>query len=157
MIRKLFLTTALMAVTLGLATIVFEAQALGSTDMQVHKAEAATGAKAEQIARGEGLFKTHCSGCHQASGTGLPGAFPPLAGSDYLLADPRRAIATVVEGRSGPITVNGVEFNNVMPGMGYLTDQDIADIVGCPEGTVKSRVYRASHILRKKWETREAE
>jgi len=129
MIRKLFLSTALAAVTLGLATLVVQVRAFGADDMQVHKAEVASGAMAEQIARGEVLFKTHCSGCHQTTGAGLPGAFPPLAGSDYLLADPKRAVATVVEGRSGPITVSGMEFNNVMPGMGYLADQEVADIV----------------------------
>ncbi len=129
MIRKLFLTSALMAVTLGVTTLVVHVRAFGAADVEVHKAEAATGAVAEQLARGEGLFKTHCSGCHQANGQGLAGAFPPLAGSDYLLADRRRAIETVIQGRSGPITVNGKEYDGVMPGMGYLTDDEVSDIV----------------------------
>jgi mono/diheme cytochrome c family protein len=129
MIRKLFLTSALLAVTLGITTLVVQVRAFGAADAEVHKAEAATGAVAEQLARGEGLFKTHCSGCHQANGQGLPGAFPPLAGSDYLLADRRRAIETVIQGKSGPITVNGQEYNGVMPGMGYLADDEVADII----------------------------
>jgi len=129
MMRKLFLAGAVTAILLGLAMLVANVPAVGAAEAEVHKAEAATGAVAEQIARGEGLYKTHCSGCHQANGQGLTGAFPPLAGSDYLLADRQRAIATVLQGRSGPIAVNGKDYNAVMPGMGYLSDQEVADIV----------------------------
>jgi mono/diheme cytochrome c family protein len=115
--------------TLGALTLFASQGAPGASGVDVHRAEALTGAAAEQFARGEALYRTHCSGCHQLNGQGLAGAFPPLAGSDYLLADRRRAIETVVLGRSGPITVNGVGYNGVMPGMGYLADPDVADIV----------------------------
>ena len=129
MMRKLFLSSAVTAILLVLAVLVANAPAVGADEAEVHRAEAAAGTIAEQIARGEGLYKTHCSGCHQVNGQGLTGAFPPLAGSDYLLADRQRAIATVLQGKSGPITVNGKEYNAVMPGMGYLSDQEVADIV----------------------------
>jgi len=129
MTRKLFLWVALIAVTAGMANLVLQVRAFGADAMQEHKAEVASGAMAEQINRGEVLFKTHCSGCHQLNGMGLPGAFPPLAGSDFLLDDPKRALHVVIEGRSGPILVNGVEYNNVMPPMGYLANQEVADIL----------------------------
>jgi len=112
-----------------MANLVLQVRAFGADAMQEHKAEVASGAMAEQINRGEVLFKTHCSGCHQLNGMGLPGAFPPLAGSDFLLDDPKRALHVVIEGRSGPILVNGVEYNNVMPPMGYLANQEVADIL----------------------------
>ena len=65
--------------------------------------------------------------CHQADGKGLPGAFPPLAGSDYLLGDKDRAVGVVVRGLEGEVVVNGVKYNSVMPAMTQLSDQEIAD------------------------------
>ena len=97
---------------------------------QVHQAEVAGAMNREQqMASGKDLYLKHCSACHQPTGQGLPGAFPPLANSDYLLEDRERAIEIALSGKSGPITVNGQEFNSVMPNMGYLTDSDIADIL----------------------------
>jgi nitrite reductase (NO-forming)/hydroxylamine reductase len=114
---------------LGLLSVLTPPGACGASDTEVHLAQSRTGAAAEQMARGEALYKTHCSGCHQVNGRGLAGAFPPLAGSDYLLSDRRRAIETVISGRSGAITVNGVDYNGVMPPMGYLADTELADLV----------------------------
>ena len=78
---------------------------------------------------GQALFESNCAACHQPTGQGIPGAFPPLAGSDFLLADKQRAIETVIQGRTGPITVNGQEFNALMPPMGHLEDEQIAAIL----------------------------
>jgi len=90
----------------------------------VHQAEAA-GAAAS--AAGQKVFAAACMACHQANGQGLPGAFPPLAGSDFLKADPSRAIGIVLHGLTGPVTVNGKEFNSVMPPMTQLSDAEVAD------------------------------
>jgi len=70
-----------------------------------------------------------CGACHQATGAGLPGAFPPLAGSDYLNKDVNRAIKTVLNGLTGEVVVNGKKFNSVMPSQKALSDQDIADVL----------------------------
>ena len=83
----------------------------------------------DQIKAGEALYTGTCSVCHQANGTGHPDVFPPLAGSDYLMADKKRAIGVVVNGLSGPVTVNGKEYNSVMPPMSQLTDDEIANIL----------------------------
>jgi nitrite reductase (NO-forming) len=83
----------------------------------------------QQVAAGKALFNGTCSVCHQDNGQGLPDVFPPLAGSDFLLADKARAIATVLNGRSGPVTVNGKTFNSVMPPMSQLNDDEIANIL----------------------------
>ena len=77
---------------------------------------------------GQAVFKRTCFACHQADGKGLPNAFPPLAGSDYLLADKFRAVRQVIKGSSGKITVNGTEFNGVMPPQA-LNDTDIANVL----------------------------
>lgn len=61
------------------------------------------------------IFATVCAACHQADGRGLPGAFPPLRGSDFLMADKERAIRILLGGLKGEIKVNGTVFNSEMP------------------------------------------
>lgn len=56
--------------------------------------------KEAQISRGKLLYLGHCVTCHQNAGQGTPGAFPPLAASDFLMADKARSIRIVVEGFS---------------------------------------------------------
>jgi nitrite reductase (NO-forming)/hydroxylamine reductase len=95
---------------------------------QVHQAEVAGAAGvAAQVKAGESVYQTVCLACHQADGKGLPGAFPPLAGSDYLLGDKDRAVGVVVRGLEGEVVVNGIKYNSVMPAMTQLSDQEIAD------------------------------
>jgi nitrite reductase (NO-forming) len=83
----------------------------------------------DRIAAGKTLFSGTCSVCHQNTGMGLPGAFPPLASSDYLMADKRRAVEVVLNGLSGPVTVNGTTYNSVMPPMSQLNDDEVAHIL----------------------------
>jgi nitrite reductase (NO-forming) len=75
------------------------------------------------------LYNGTCSVCHQQNGEGLANVFPPLANSDYLMADPYRAIEIVLNGMTGPVTVNGTDFNSVMPPMSQLNDDEIANIL----------------------------
>ncbi len=84
--------------------------------------------KAERIERGKVVFSNICAACHQPSGMGIPGSFPPLAHSDFLNADKARAIGIVMSGHSGPITVNGSPFNSTMPALG-LSDEAIANVL----------------------------
>ena len=74
-----------------------------------------------------------CFACHQPTGQGLAGQFPPLAGSDWVSGDKDRLIKISIYGLMGEIQVNGVTYNNVMaaPGIppGSLTDQQIADVL----------------------------
>jgi len=81
-----------------------------------------------QIAAGKSLFAGTCSTCHQLEGQGLPGLIPPLAGSDFL-QQRRRTIEAVVNGISGPITVNGQAYSSLMPPHSHLTDDAIANIL----------------------------
>ena len=94
-------------------------------------AAAATGTLtlADQVGAGKALFNGTCSVCHQSNGAGLPGVFPPLAGSDYLNADPKRAVGAVIHGLSGKLTVNGKEYDSVMPPMNQLNDDEVANIL----------------------------
>jgi nitrite reductase (NO-forming) len=59
----------------------------------------------------------------------LSSVFPPLAKSDFLTADSARAIEIVLNGLSGPVTVNGATYNSVMPPMSQLNDDEIANIL----------------------------
>ena len=70
-----------------------------------------------------------CSTCHQLEGQGLASVFPPLAKSDYLMADKQRSIHIVLAGLQGPVTVNGQTYNNVMPPLANFTDHEIADVL----------------------------
>jgi len=82
----------------------------------------------ERMKLGQTLFMTNCSSCHQASGQGVPNAFPPLAKSDYFMKQPDKGIGIVMHGLSGNIIVDGHNFNGIMPQLS-LSDDDIANIL----------------------------
>ena len=76
------------------------------------------------------VYSQNCASCHGASGQGLEGTFPPLAGNPYVTGDPKKVIATVDNGMHGAITVNGHPFNGVMPAwMGKLKPAEIAAVI----------------------------
>ena len=97
-----------------------------ANDTAVHTAEVSAAGKGELIAKGEAIYLANCAACHQPAGTGLAGAFPPLAGSDFLKGDRKAVMSAALFGLSGPVTVNGVEYNGVMPSLGHLPDEDLA-------------------------------
>jgi nitrite reductase (NO-forming) len=82
----------------------------------------------EMMERGARTFKQVCAACHQVNGEGLPHAFPPLANSDYLMADKNRAIDILLHGKTGEITVNGQKFDGVMPQL-ELDDATVASVL----------------------------
>ncbi|HEY8962481.1 MAG TPA: c-type cytochrome, partial [Luteolibacter sp.] len=79
--------------------------------------------------RGSQVFSHTCIACHGDDGKGVPGAFPPLDGSDWLTGDPSIPVRIVSHGLQGPIEVNGQKFNSVMPGLSDLSDQEISDVL----------------------------
>ena len=85
--------------------------------------------------RGEELFKAVCATCHQPDGRGMPGVFPPLAHSDFLMGNVDESIRVLIEGRQGPITVNGKTYDGVMPDLA-LSDQDIASVLSYVRGNL---------------------
>ncbi|MBK0392579.1 copper-containing nitrite reductase [Ramlibacter algicola] len=85
--------------------------------------------KDEQIKAGQQLFAGTCSVCHQSDGKGMAGVFPPLAKSDFLGAGAAKAIDVVLRGLSGKVTVNGTDYNSVMPPMNQLNDDEVANIL----------------------------
>jgi mono/diheme cytochrome c family protein len=97
--RAAFAAAPLAAMALGAAAWA-QPPATSSASPQVHQAEVAAGAvpDAERLKAGEEVYRVACIACHQDTGQGLNGAFPPLAGSDYLLSNPERAVGVVVRG-----------------------------------------------------------
>ena len=93
-------------------------------------ASAPAGAYRYDAANGESLFGANCSACHQTTGEGIPGAFPPLKGNAAVdNADPTLHIHTVLNGAHG-VTIGGVAYSSVMPPFAsQLKDADIANIV----------------------------
>lgn len=85
-----------------------------------------------RIDAGRGHFATACAACHQAHGEGVPGAFPPLAGSEWVLGDPGRLIRIALHGVYGAIEVKGQPWNLAMPGQGsnpLLDDERLAALL----------------------------
>ncbi len=78
--------------------------------------------------KGKRVYSQTCFACHQLTGDGMPGVFPPLAKSDFLTADKDRSIRAVVKGLSGPIKVNGTDYNGVMPPV-LLNDEQVAQVL----------------------------
>jgi nitrite reductase (NO-forming)/hydroxylamine reductase len=124
--RKLCLGLILPMIGFAAGACSDEATVDANVDTAVHSAEVAAASAGDLMAMGERVFNANCSACHQKNGAGLAGAFPPLAGSDYLKGDRKKVLAAAMFGLSGPITVNGVDYNGVMPSLGHLADEDLA-------------------------------
>lgn len=77
---------------------------------------------------GAKIYATYCENCHQADGKGLAALYPPLAGSDYLLENVSRAACIIKNGQSKEIVVNGVTYNQMMPG-NPITNLEVAEVL----------------------------
>jgi len=80
------------------------------------------------IVRGKDVYTAQCITCHMEQGEGIEGVYPPLAKSDYLMADKKRSITEVLYGLTGEIKVKGVTYDGVMTGLD-LTDQEVSDVL----------------------------
>ncbi len=82
-------------------------------------------------------FATHCASCHQADGAGIPGTFPPLKGN-AAAGDPEHVADVIQNGKSGPLEVDGVAYDSVMPAVAALSgaelDAVVAYVVGLSGG-----------------------
>lgn len=85
--------------------------------------------EASLMAHGEKVYGSVCATCHQPTGRGVAGSFPPLAGSGGFYGDPKKHANIIVHGLSGPIQVQGQAWDLVMPPQGgVLSDYDIAAV-----------------------------
>jgi mono/diheme cytochrome c family protein len=79
-------------------------------------------------ARGKEVYTNYCLSCHMENGAGIESVYPPLAKSDYLMADKKRSIKQIRSGISGEIKVNGVTYNSEMTGFD-LSDEEVSDVL----------------------------
>ena len=82
----------------------------------------------QSITDGKEIYQDFCVQCHLDTGEGVSGVFPPLAKSDYLINNIEMSIRGLKYGLSGPIVVNGEEYDGVMQDQG-LDDDEIADVM----------------------------
>lgn len=111
---------------------------------------------------GKRVFTANCAACHQPTGLGVPGAFPPLAGSEWVQSGDwhgdNHLVRVVLHGLQGPIDVEGKAFNGVMPPWQQLKDEEIAAVLTyirnewgnsappvTPEHVAKIRAETAGH------------
>lgn len=84
----------------------------------------------DPIALGKRIYAGNCVSCHQGDGNGLPGQYPTLHASEWVLGNPAWMKRIILNGLEGPITVNGQNYNNAMPALGTkLTDKQIAAVI----------------------------
>lgn len=77
---------------------------------------------------GKQVFAGNCASCHQATGKGLPGVFPPLAGSEWVTGDERVLANILLHGVDGELTVAGTTYNGSMPSFKQLGDAELAAV-----------------------------
>ena len=82
---------------------------------------AATGAVAID---GKQLYGAKCAACHQASGMGVAGVFPPLAGAEWVVGDEKVLASILLHGVQGELVVKGNTYNGVMPAFGERLSED---------------------------------
>ena len=79
---------------------------------------------------GDALYGSNCASCHQATGQGLPGAFPPLAKNSVVTGDATKLAKIVLNGLNGAVTVSGKTYNGSMPAFkGQLKNAEIAAVL----------------------------
>src|ERR1700716_2156365 len=118
------------ALGFALAALVLSAAApFGLDASRTYGQTAAPGGDFQWQALGERTYDTNCSGCHQRSGRGIAGGFPPLAGhAPQLLAQKGGAflVRVVLFGMTGAIEVDGAQYSGMMPSWSALRDDEIA-------------------------------
>ena len=74
--------------------------------------------EADLVAKGETVYNANCSGCHQKDGTGIPGVFPAMIGSEVANGPAAYQLNLVINGVVGR-----------MPSFKALSDSDIAAVI----------------------------
>jgi len=114
----------------------------GSFDAQTHVEYAQIGLTAgaagdtaatgpvDAVAEGKRIFGANCSACHQNTGLGIAGAFPPIVGSEWVTGPEQTVVRILLNGLGGPMKVKGVAYNGAMPAWKEsMTDDEIAYVI----------------------------
>lgn len=87
-------------------------------DPKIHGSANAGPVVVDPLVAGKRLYNQVCATCHQISGTGVPGVYPPLAASEWVTGSEERLIRILLHGLQGPIEVAGNTYNGNMPAFG---------------------------------------
>lgn len=86
----------------------------------------------------------NCMACHQADGRGVSGNYPPLDGSSWATGRPDVFAALLLHGLEGPIEVQGVTYDNVMPAWDHLSDEQLAAVMTYVRGSWSNQASEVS-------------
>ena len=87
----------------------------------------------QQVAHGQQLYETHCANCHQLDGKGIARIVPPLLGVDYIIQNRNLLPKIIRYGMQQRIVVNGITYQQKMPGNSKLSDVEVAALVNFVE------------------------
>ncbi len=112
-------------------TVMLDAPEAGdSRSHQVAVLDCPSGGAVKSSVDGAAIFQAKCVACHQANGQGVPGVFPPLAGSEWVTGKPEVLASILLHGISGKLHVKGTEYNSQMPLFkDLLKDDEIAGVL----------------------------
>jgi mono/diheme cytochrome c family protein len=121
-----------LAVVLTGVLYILLSEPFGRADLGDRRTRADLGpaaARPGQAADGQQLFNANCVACHQSSGKGLAGVFPPLDASEWVIGDSRVLVNIMLHGINGEIIVAGQAYKGVMPAFGHLGDAELAAVL----------------------------
>jgi mono/diheme cytochrome c family protein len=89
----------------------------------------AVAVNAAQKADGKQIYGAKCAACHQATVLGIPGVFPPLVGSEWVVGDEKILTSIMLHGVNGEMEVKGTVYKGAMPAWKSLSDGDLAAVM----------------------------
>lgn len=78
---------------------------------------------------GKRVYNQYCKACHLDDGRGMRGMHPPLINNKTVNGNTDKLIDITLNGMTGKIVIDGVEYNGIMPPHQHLTDQQVADVL----------------------------
>jgi len=103
-----------------------DSKRMGSSEKTGEEQTAASKPKTDP---GKILYMQFCLSCHMENGEGVPGLYPPLTQTKYVLGDKDWLIKNVLLGQEGQIEVKGVIYNNIMTKLDFLGDKEISEVL----------------------------
>ncbi|HYW50177.1 MAG TPA: cytochrome c [Gemmatimonadaceae bacterium] len=96
----------------------------------VASVDSASSGPVDAVAEGKRIFGANCSACHQATGLGVAGAFPPIVGSEWVTGPEATVVRILLNGLGGPLKVKGATYNGAMPAWKEsMTDAEISYVI----------------------------
>ena len=121
----------------------FGIPALGDQRTLADLRPAAAGAAVD----GKQVYTANCVACHQAGGTGVPGVFPPLAGSEWVQGEARVLANILLHGVEGELQVKGATYKGAMPGFARLGDAELAAVANYLRGSWSNQAPQVDAAL----------